>query len=58
MDILMFELVLLWCTAGLYLLAGILFGYAIALRKEAGGRRAMIIASAGLLLHSAALLIR
>jgi cytochrome c-type biogenesis protein CcsB len=58
MDILMFELGLLWCAAGLYLLAGLLFGYAIALRKEAGGRRAMIIASAGLLLHSAALLIR
>jgi cytochrome c-type biogenesis protein CcsB len=58
MDILIFELLVLWCAAGLYVISGIIFVYSIVFRKDHANKQAMFIASAGLLLHSAALLMR
>jgi cytochrome c-type biogenesis protein CcsB len=58
MDVLTVELVLLWCAAGLYLLSGIMFIYSLVSRKAHAGKQATVIASAGLILHTAALVMR
>jgi cytochrome c-type biogenesis protein CcsB len=58
MDVLTIELVILWCAAGLYLVSGIIFAYSIVFRKESASKLAMFIVSAGLVLHSVALLMR
>jgi cytochrome c-type biogenesis protein CcsB len=58
MNVLTIELAVLWCTAGLYLVSGIIFVYSMVFRKEHASKQAMFIASAGLVLHSVALLMR